>query len=118
MHLSDWLFINSMTPAQLRRMLGVLTRSTITRLLTGQRLPGPRLLRRIETLTRGQVTALDFVNPAPPQCARLVRRPDGTTRVVLPWSPDAEYSEPRSDRLSPPARRHECHSRGSRTDSS
>lgn len=100
--LADWLFENSTTPGQLRRMLGVPTRSTINRLLTGQRRPGPELLAKIEALTKGEVSAADFEDPSPPRCARLVRRPDGSVRVVLPWSPDAEPEPAASDRLSPP----------------
>ena len=100
--LSDWIHERSITPGQLRRMLGVRTRSTISRWLTGQRVPNGAMLAKIERLTEGAVTKVDFLDPAPPQCARVVQRPDGSTRWVFPWSGEDEETTNYSSRLSRP----------------
>jgi hypothetical protein len=88
MKLADWSYDNSITPAQLRRMLGVQCRSTVWRWLTNERIPQPPMMRKIEELTGGQVTLKDFLDPRPPACARWVTCADGTRRMRLPWSPD------------------------------
>lgn len=89
MKLSDWLFENSMTPRQLRVMLGVKNRSTLHRWMTNERVPAPRMLQRIIEITNGEVKLEDFLDPNPPVHAREEKRPDGSLKWVLPWSLDA-----------------------------
>lgn len=100
MKLADWLHARSMTPEQLRRMLGVKSRTTIRRYLTGARIPNPAAIAKIEHLTHFQVTRSDFEDPNPPECAVVVRYPDGSRTMIFPWSqehrrqallPDPDY---------------------------
>lgn len=88
MKLADYLYENSMTPSQLRTMLGVKNRSTIHRYLLGERVPNPETMLKITRLTRFQVGLADFLNSSPPNCARIVDDEHGVPRIVLPWSPD------------------------------
>ncbi|MDX9911457.1 MAG: hypothetical protein RBS39_06480 [Phycisphaerales bacterium] len=107
MKLADWLYESSVTPGQLRRMLGV-DRTTVHRYLIGSRIPQPHRLQRIFELTKGRVRLEDFLDPSPPECARQVPRPDGSMRLVLPWSGDGPAEPPgtpASDRLSAPVLR-------------
>ena len=110
MKLADWLFLNSVTPRQLRRMLGVNTRSTIHRYLTNKRVPRPHTLQRIIEITGGQVQLRDFLDPNPPECATETKQSDGSLKWVFPWhempnetegTPDPKNETPQS-RLSPP----------------
>ena len=94
MKLADYLYENSQTPTQLRRMLGVQRRSTVWRYLTGERIPQPLMLQRIIDLTDGDVTLSDFLDPEPPECARTITDPAGRPRMVLPWSPDYPDDDP------------------------
>jgi hypothetical protein len=55
MKLADYLYENSMTPQQFRRMLGVKSRSTMWRWLINDRIPQPQMAKRIEALTGGKV---------------------------------------------------------------
>lgn len=104
MKLADWLFDNSVSPGAMRSRLGV-SRTAIHRYLTHKRIPQPRMLQRIITLTGGQVQLADFLDPEPPRCVRVEMKKDGSTRWVLPWSEDYDTDEPRSERLSPPLTR-------------
>lgn len=88
MKLADYLYENSMTPSQLRTMLGVKNRSTIHRYLLGERVPNPETMLKITRLTRFQVGLADFLDSSPPNCARIVDDEHGVPRIVLPWSPD------------------------------
>ena len=90
MKLADWLHTRSVTPEQFRRMLGVRSRTTVQRYLTGERRPSPPLLQKIIELTEGAVQLEDFLDPAPPRCAAVVIDPDGHTRVVFPWASDTD----------------------------
>ena len=107
MKLSDWLFENSMTPRQLRMMLGVKNRSTLHRWLTNQYVPAPRMLQQIIEVTKGEVQLEDFLDPNPPVHAREEKQPDGSLKWVLPWSLDAGRNRQQTEptplpRLSPP----------------
>ena len=93
MKLADWLHARSLTPEQLRRMLGVTNRSTIHRWLDGTRRPGRDRLQQIELLTEGAVTPADFDDPAPPHCAQVVERAQGKEDLIFPWSKGAERRE-------------------------
>lgn len=86
MKLADWLVESRRTPSVLRRSLGI-QRSTMQRYLTGTRIPSPATLQRIIEISDGHVQLVDFLDPAPPECA-LVVQADGRERWVLPWSPD------------------------------
>jgi hypothetical protein len=86
MKLADWLHTRSITPEQLRRMLGVPNRSTIHRWLDGSRRPSPDRLHQIELLTEGEVTRDDFDDPAPPECAQVILGEDGEEEWVFEWS--------------------------------
>lgn len=85
MKLADWLYEHGETPRQLREQLGVTHRSTVHRLLTGERRPGKELCEKIEQLTGGEVTAESFDGQLP-RCAGIEVLSDGVRRVVLPWS--------------------------------
>ncbi|MGP1345492.1 MAG: helix-turn-helix domain-containing protein [Phycisphaerales bacterium] len=86
MKLADYLDQNDLTPGDLRRLLGVKSRSTVMRYLSGERRPSPGIMSRIRELTGGAVSPVDFTDPAPPRCARIVMGPDGQPRHVLPWT--------------------------------
>lgn len=88
MKIADFLYENSMTPGQLRTMLGVKNRSTIHRYLLGERVPNPETMLKIVKLTRYQVGLADFLDPSPPKCAKVVEDEHGVPRILLPWSPD------------------------------
>ena len=85
MKLADWLFESNVTPEQLRRMLGVRSRTTIHRYLTGERTPRKEVVLKIAEITCGRVQLIDFVDSGPPQCATRVLI-DGKTRLVFPWT--------------------------------
>lgn len=115
MKLADYLFASGMTTTQLRRKLGISSRSTISRYLHGERLPTPQIMQKIIELTGGRVQLRDFLSPGNPECASVIVLPDGRKKLVFPWSTreadlvaanDAEQSRARvEDRLSDPARR-------------
>ncbi|MGP1346168.1 MAG: hypothetical protein ACTS3F_05795 [Phycisphaerales bacterium] len=86
MKLADYLDQNELTPGELRRLLGVKSRSTVMRYLSGERKPSPGIMDRINELTGGMVTPMDFHDPAPPRCAKIVMGPNGEPRLVLPWT--------------------------------
>lgn len=112
MKLADYLYENSMTPQQFRRMLGVQSRSTMWRWLINERIPQPQMTKRIESLTGGAVRREDFLDPTPPRCARVVTNPSGKTRWLLPWSPGyVKCRKPVHGRIkpfSPPVQRALC----------
>ena len=85
MILADWLHEGACTPEQLRRMLGVRSRSTIHRYLTGARVPQHQVLQKIIELTGGRVQLADFLDPAPPVCAAVVTL-EGERRLIFPWT--------------------------------
>lgn len=86
MKLADYLHTHSITPQQLRTMLGVKSRSTVLRYISGERLPSPDLLQRIEELTGGAVTRADFLDPQPPGCLRVVIDRKGREQTTYPWT--------------------------------
>lgn len=86
MKLADWLHARSMAPEQLRRMLGVKQRSTVTRYLNGERLPSPKLIQKIYEISGGEVMLADFLDTSPPKCAEVVIDEHGDPKLVFPWS--------------------------------
>lgn len=94
MKLADWMHKHHLTPRQLRRMLGVKSRTTVGRWLAGERIPSERLLQAIETITGGAVTREDFLAPRPPGCLRLITDRGGRLREVYPWT-EIERHKPR-----------------------
>lgn len=86
MKLADFMHAFSITPQQLRTMLGVKSRSTVLRYISGERLPTPDLMRRIEELSGGAVTLDDFIDPEPPKCVRVVIDRQGNEHTVYPWT--------------------------------
>ncbi|HZW06948.1 MAG TPA: hypothetical protein VFF65_07470 [Phycisphaerales bacterium] len=92
MKLADWMHKNGHTPATMRRLLGVKSRNTVRRWINGARAPEPPMIRRIEELTRGEVTAADFEDEKPAECAELIHLPGGRSMWIYPW-------ELRDDRL-------------------
>lgn len=86
MKLADYMHANGVTPSTLRKVLGLRSRSSVARYLTGQRIPEPKILQRIIELTRGQVQLADFLNSSPPRCAAIVRLPNGRSVMVFPWT--------------------------------
>lgn len=108
MKLADFLYENSLTPTELRRILGVKCRSTVWRYLTNERKPQPEIMRRIEEATRGRVREADFLDPTPPKCARVIEERNGKERWLLPWSSDRAKDpipiQAGDSRLSPPVK--------------
>lgn len=100
-----------MTTRELRRILGVKDRITLWRYLTGKRIPQPKVMQKIIELTDGRVGLKDFLDPAPPKCARIIMLPNGQTRMTLPWSPDptqnevARHYDGYEPRITPPIKR-------------
>jgi transcriptional regulator with XRE-family HTH domain len=86
MKLADFLFQTGMTTTQLRRALGLASRSTITRYLHGERVPTPQILQQIIELTGGRVQLRDFLSPGNPECATIITLPNGRRRLVFPWA--------------------------------
>ena len=112
MKLADYIFDNSISPGQLRWMLGcVKHRSTLYRYLTGERIPQPETLQKIIEITDGQVQLRDFLNKEPPECATVVVTGDGKRKVLLPWSQRSHNAQAANDnenehaRLSAPVKR-------------
>ena len=85
MKLADWLFESNVAPEQLRRMLGVRSRTTIHRYLTGERTPRSRVILKISEITCGRVQLADFLDEVPPRCATVVQI-EGRTKLVFPWT--------------------------------
>lgn len=86
MKLADYLFRTGMTTTQLRRALGLASRSAITRYLHGERVPNPTTLQKIIELTGGRVQLRDFLSPGNPECATVIVLPNGRKKLVFPWS--------------------------------
>lgn len=86
MKLADFLFQTGMTTSQLRRALGLSSRSAVSRYLHGERHPRPDLMQKIIELTGGRVQVRDFLTPGNPECATVITLPDGRRRLVFPWS--------------------------------
>ncbi len=95
MKLADYMNAHSITPRQLRWMLGVKSRTTVVRYINGERLPAPDLMERIHELTGGAVTLADFMDPAPARCARLVLDRHGRRQLVYPWTNIEHHRLPR-----------------------
>lgn len=102
---------HGLTPRQLRWMLGVKSRSSVLRYLTGERTPSARVMHRIEQITEGRVTRSDFRDPSPPRCARVVVDRFGQPHYVFPWThverdrlKGGNDNRPRQPGLSPPER--------------
>jgi len=72
-------------PEQLRRMLGVASRTTVLRYVNGQ-IPEPKIMQRIIEITKGEVQLVDFLDPSPPKCAQVIVDARGRRRKVFPWS--------------------------------
>jgi len=108
MKLADWLFENSMTPGQLRRMLGGVNRSTVHRYLMNTRIPRPEMMRRILRITQNRVTLMDFLDGRAPECAVLIKNSGEEEKFVLPWSPEYQAARTvphQSERLTSPVHR-------------
>ena len=100
MKLADWLHKQRLTPEQLRRMLGVKNRSTVTRYLSGDRRPSVSVLQKIHDITRGEVTLTDFLDTSPPKCAAVIMSPEGEPKLVFPWSNNPADLQAAFDQLS------------------
>lgn len=77
MKLETYLIAQQLSPAEFARQLGVRSRTTIHRYLSGERQPSPQILHRIETVTLGQVTAEDFA---------ANDNDEGEERMPPPWA--------------------------------
>jgi len=91
MKLADYMHKHAITPGQLRRMLGVKSRSTVLRYISGERTPCDRMLDRICELSGGRVTRKDFLDPGPPKCRRVIVDRNGNPHDVYPWSNPERY---------------------------
>ena len=65
MKLADWLSENSIRPTEFAARLGVPV-STVTRWARDERMPRLDAVARIQELTNGEVTAVDFLPPSRP----------------------------------------------------
>jgi hypothetical protein len=86
MKLADFMHMHSITPQQLRTMLGVKSRSSVLRYISGERLPAPNIMDRISELSGGAVTPEDFLDPDPPKCVRVVIDRHGREQTIYPWT--------------------------------
>lgn len=86
MKLADFLFQSGMTTTELRKLLGVSRRTTISRYLHGERVPLPHIMQKIIEITGGRVQLKDFVTGGNPECASIITLPDGRKKLVFPWS--------------------------------
>lgn len=89
MKLADFLHESRMTTTQLRRALGVSSRSTVTRYLHGERTPSLAMMMKIAKLTQGRVQPHDFATPGNPICATVITLPSGKKKLVFPWNTNA-----------------------------
>lgn len=64
MKLSAWISKKKLTHAAFGAMIGA-TQAAVSRYVSGQRVPRPRVMARIVEVTKGQVTANDFVPGVP-----------------------------------------------------
>lgn len=86
MKLADFLFHTGMTTSELRRRLGIASRTTIARYLHGDRIPTPVILQKIIDLSGGRVQLRDFLSPGNPECATVIKLPCGRKKLVFPWA--------------------------------
>jgi hypothetical protein len=90
MKLADYLFQSGLSPAELKHKLGVSSRMTVLRYLTGERVPTPHILQKIIELSGGRVQLRDFLSPGNPECATVVVLPNGQKKLVFPWASNRE----------------------------
>jgi hypothetical protein len=110
MKLADFMHAHGLTPRDLREMLGVRSRTTVLRYISGERLPAPDVMRAIDELTGGAVTLADFLDPKPAHCLRVVVDRTGRLQEVYPWTDieqrrrhqSANDNDPRGKRPSTP----------------
>ena len=86
MKLADYMYQSGMTPGQLRVLLGVKSRSTVLRYISGERVPNDTILSKIKELSGGKVTFNDFYDDSPPKCIRVVIDRHGREQLVYPWT--------------------------------
>ena len=86
MKLADYMHKHNLTPEQIRRMLGVRSRSTVLRYINHERRPAPDLMDKIEKITNDEVTRVDFDDTSPPNCLRVVIDWRGNEQKVYPWT--------------------------------
>lgn len=67
-------------------MLGIKSRTTILRYISGERRPPPAMMKKIAEVTSGAVTEADFDDPSPPLCRRIVLDRTGRPMAVYPWT--------------------------------
>ena len=96
MKLADYMHRIGITPGQLRVMLGVKSRTTVLRYIKGERTPHRPILKKIERLSGGLVTLDDFLDPNPPDCARIVIDRMGRKQLVFPWTNVEQHRGPRA----------------------
>jgi len=84
MKLADYMYQAGMTPGQLRVMLGVKSRTTVLRYISGERVPNGTILARIKELIGGRVTLRDFYDESPPKCIRTLIDRHGEEHVTCP----------------------------------
>jgi hypothetical protein len=86
MKLADYLFQSGLSPSDLKNKLGVSSRMTVLRYLTGERVPSPPILQKIIELSGGLVQLRDFLSPGNPECAIVIVLPNGRKKLVFPWA--------------------------------
>jgi len=95
MELSEYLMRSDLHPALFARMVGVKSRTTVHRYISGERLPAPDIARRIYHATEGQVTHHDMMQTYRRRlCLVKSREQDNQqSQIEYPWSRLEEYAE-------------------------
>jgi len=116
MKLADYLALNNLTPADFARSIGLKSRMSVHRYLSGTRIPTRRIMARILEVTSGQVTKADFIDiDSLPDCVQsgasevsghveghgrpaVIQTSEGKKTVVYPWSRFSEIDRIKVDK--------------------
>lgn len=67
-------------------MLGLKSRTTVFRYLSGEHKPSREVMVRINQISGGLVREEDFDDPTPPRCMKVVMDHLGRRKLVFPWT--------------------------------
>lgn len=92
MKLADYLIQKQIGPSEFAELIGVSSRMTVHRYITGKRVPHPDMIQRITRVTRGAVTAADFPPPKKQVPTRMRRPALEQNNQRYPWErSDSHY---------------------------
>ncbi|WP_269537031.1 helix-turn-helix domain-containing protein [Cerasicoccus fimbriatus] len=98
MKLAEYLIKTRMRPSEFAKLIGV-TRMSIHRYITEDRVPEPHIISRIARVTRGNVTAGDFPPPKKSVTSLPVKAsPEQDNRKPYPWERRNSYCFDEADR--------------------